>query len=78
MRKFSIHQVRIYIKLLPPGNILSLRKFFGIALTDARQETEYFNIFLEGIRISLVSPSMVNQDKTSHVKYTALHYEKIN
>ncbi|MGP6135555.1 Hcp family T6SS protein CtsH1 [Enterobacter cancerogenus] len=69
-------------KAVATGQTLKSAEFRWYKINDAGQEIEYFNIFLEGVKIVGVSPMMHDtkdptKEKHNHLECVELRYEKI-
>ncbi len=78
VKEFDYSSPYLYKAVASGQNLVSAEiKWYRI--NDAGQEVEYFNMFLECVRIVSISPTMASpQDPNSnHVESVELRYEKI-
>ncbi len=69
-------------KAVATGQTLKSAEFRWYKINDAGQEEEYFNMFLEGVKIVGVSPMMHDtkdptKEKHNHLECVEFRYEKI-
>lgn len=67
-------------KAVATGQTLDSAEFKWYAINDAGQEAEYFNMFLEKVKVVGVTPVMYNTKtvaKSNHLERIELRYEKI-
>lgn len=64
-------------KAVATGQRLNSAEIKWYEINNGGQEVEYFNVFLEGVRVVSVNPSMIRHEKINHVEHVALRYERI-
>ena len=69
-------------KAVSKGQTLKSAEFKWYHINDAGQEVEYFNIFIEGVKVVSISPLMHDikdptKEKHNHLELVELRYEKI-
>lgn len=64
-------------KAVATGQKLQSAEIRWYTINDAGQEVEYFNMFLEGVRIVTIVPSMIRNEKINHIEHISLRYERI-
>lgn len=67
-------------KAVATGQTLQSAEIKWYKINDAGQEVEYFNIFLEKVKVVAVTPGMYNTktvEKCNHLERVELRYEKI-
>jgi len=69
-------------KAVATGQILLSAEIKWYAINDAGREEEYFNMFLENVKVVAISPLMHNvkdplKEKQNHLECLELRYEKI-
>lgn len=69
-------------KAVSKGQTLKSAEFKWYHINDAGQEVEYFNIFIEGVKVVSISPLMHDikdptKEKHNHLEVVELRYEKI-
>jgi type VI secretion system secreted protein Hcp len=64
-------------KAVATGRKLKSAEIKWYKINDAGQEVEYFNMYLEGVTVVSVNPSMIRHEKINHVEHVALRYERI-
>ena len=78
VKEFDYSSPYLY-KAVSTGQNLTSAEIKWYKINDAGQEVEYFNMFLEEVRIVSISPSMASPDNPNenHVETLELRYEKI-
>ncbi|MCS4271010.1 MULTISPECIES: Hcp family type VI secretion system effector [Raoultella] len=78
VKEFDYSSPYLY-KAVSTGQNLTSAEIKWYKINDAGQEVEYFNIFLEEVRIVSISPSMASPDNPNenHMETLELRYEKI-
>lgn len=70
------------MKAVATGQNLKSAEFKWYRINDAGQEVEYYNMFLENVRVVSVTPLMhdikdPNKEKHNHLEMVELRYDKI-
>lgn len=78
VKEFDYSSPYLY-KAVSTGQNLTSAEIKWYKINDAGQEVEYFNMFLEEVRIVSISPSMASPDNPNenHMETLELRYEKI-
>ncbi|MCF6687802.1 Hcp family type VI secretion system effector [Raoultella terrigena] len=78
VKEFDYSSPYLY-KAVSTGQNLTSAEIKWYKINDAGQEGEYFNMFLEEVRIVSISPSMASPDNPNenHMETLELRYEKI-
>ncbi|AJF73703.1 Hcp family T6SS protein CtsH1 [Raoultella ornithinolytica] len=78
VKEFDYSSPYLY-KAVSTGQNLTSAEIKWYKINDAGQEVEYFNMFLEEVRIVSISPSMTSPDNPNenHMETLELRYEKI-
>ncbi|PKE29214.1 type VI secretion system tube protein Hcp [Rahnella sp. AA] len=81
VKEFDMSSPYLY-KAVSSGQTLKSAEVKWYQINDAGQEVEYFNMFLENVRIASVSPLMHNiknsaTEKFNHMESLQLTYEKV-
>ncbi|MEX0548975.1 Hcp family type VI secretion system effector [Raoultella terrigena] len=78
VKEFDYSSPYLY-KAVSTGQNLTSAEIKWYKINDAGQEVEYFNLFLEEVRIVSISPSMASPDNPNenHMETLELRYEKI-
>ena len=79
--KFKL-RVEFYSKAVAKGQTLKSAEFKWYRINDAGQEVEYFNMFLENVKVVSVCPLMHDvknpaTEKHNHLESVSLRYERI-
>lgn len=80
-KEFDYSSPYLY-KAVARGQTLQSAEFKWYRINDAGQETEYFNMLLEGVKVVSVCPMMhnckdVHSEKHNHLEAISLRYDKI-
>lgn len=77
VKEFDYSSPYLY-KAVSTGQNLTSAEIKWYKINDAGQEVEYFNMFLEEVRIVSISPSMASPDNPNenHMETLELRYEK--
>lgn len=80
-KEFDSSSTYLY-KAVSTGQLLKSAELKWYRINDAGQEVEYFNMFLENVRVVSVTPVMANckdpnSQHLSHMEIVGLKYEKI-
>lgn len=80
-KEFDSSSTYLY-KSVSTGQLLKSAELKWYRINDAGQEVEYFNMFLENVRVVSVTPVMANckdpnSQHLSHMEIVDLKYEKI-